>query len=98
MIEIILEVLTDIGCHEVSAEVTKLGDDDYCVIWTDFEAVRRLGLPGMQLGTLVKRFKAEFRWLEWEREAEGITSVLDDVAPTHSHDRDHRALEVAQQI
>lgn len=96
--ELILEVLSETGCHEVSAEVTKLGDDDYCVIWTDFEAVRRLGLPGMQLGTLVKRFKAEFRWLEWEREAEGITSLLDDVASSANSDRDHRPLEVAQPI
>lgn len=96
--EITLDVLTDTGCHDVSAEVTKLGDDDYCVIWADFEAVRRLGLPSMQLGTLVKRFKAEFRWLEWEREAEGLTSLLDDVAPAHSHDRDHRPLEVTHQL
>lgn len=98
MIEVTLDVLTDTGCHDVSAEVTKLGPDDYVVIWADLDAVQRLGIPSIQLGALVKRFKAEARWLEWEREAEGITDLLDDVAPAHSHDRDHRPLEVTQQV
>lgn len=96
--EITLDVLTDTGCHDVSAEVTKLGPDDYVVIWADFDAVRRLGMPSIQLASLVKRCEYEARWLEWEREAEGITSLLDDVAPAHSHDRDHRPLEVTHQL
>lgn len=96
--EITLDVLNETGCHDVSAEVVKLAADDYLVFWSDLAAVQRLQLPGMQLGSLVKRFKAEARWLEWEREAEGITSMLDDVAPAHSHDRDHRPLEVTHQL
>lgn len=98
MIEITLDVLTDTGCHDVSAEVTRLGPDDYVVIWADFDAVRRLGMPSIQLASLVKRCEYEARWLEWEREAEGITSLLDDCAGTANSDRDHRPLEVVQQL
>jgi hypothetical protein len=95
MIEVTLEVLTDKGCQEVSAEVEMIGANDFVVLWSDVDAVRRLGLPSVQLLTLVRRCEAECRWLEWQREAEGIAPLLDDVAPAHSADRDHRISEVA---
>ncbi len=94
MIEVTHEVLSSgIGIVEITAEVTRLGTDDYVVIWSDLAAVQRLGLSGVDLLSLTQRSVAECRWLEWEREACGITGLIDGTEPMLSAARDNRIAE-----
>jgi hypothetical protein len=95
VIEVAIEVYADDRWQEVNAEVTKLAPDDYVVIWTDLPAVLALGFTGARLYYMTKRCEEQYRFLEWEREAEGISDLLDDVAPVTSCDRDNRIAEVA---
>jgi hypothetical protein len=85
----------------VRAEVERLAEDDFVVIWCDQEAVLALNLSEERLAALIVRCELEclrlgaIGMLEAARRRDGIASLLDDTAPVFSSDRDARTLEVA---
>lgn len=93
MIEVTVTIYTCAGVsHEVRADVEKLGPGQYEVEWCETAAVRDLCLTRAQEHYLVRRCEEAYDVVEREREALGITGLLDDCEPLLSAERDYRSL------
>jgi hypothetical protein len=93
VIEVSVTIYTCAGVsHEVRADVEKLGPGRYELEWCDKAALVDICLTPAQTHYLRRRCEEAYDVIEREREALGISGLLDDSEPMMSAARDYRLL------